>query len=63
MNSYTSPFASYAMDFGVIKEGKTVLIEVNNTCSIGSYGLDSILYARFISALWAEITCTTDECI
>lgn len=53
---------AYAMDFGITSDGETILIEVNNTCSIGSYGLDSILYAKFISARWAELTGTKDEC-
>ncbi len=53
---------AYAMDFGITKENETILIEVNNTCSIGSYGLDPILYAKFLSARWSELTGTTDEC-
>lgn len=53
---------AYALDFGITKERETVLIEVNNTCSIGSYGLDPVLYAKFISARWAELTGTVDEC-
>lgn len=53
---------AYALDFGILRDGRTVLIEVNNTCSIGSYGLEPTLYARFISARWAEITNTEDEC-
>lgn len=53
---------AYALDFGVTKDGETVLVEVNNTCSIGSYGLEPVLYARFLSARWAELTGTTDEC-
>ncbi|MEE0264108.1 MAG: ATP-grasp domain-containing protein [Acutalibacteraceae bacterium] len=53
---------AYALDFGVTKDGATNLIEVNNTCSIGSYGLDPVLYAKFISARWAELTETVDEC-
>lgn len=53
---------AYALDFGVTKDGETILVEVNNTCSIGSYGLEPVLYARFLSARWAELTGTTDEC-
>lgn len=53
---------AYALDFGVTKDGETILVEVNNTCSIGSYGLEPVLYARFLSARWVELTGTTDEC-
>lgn len=52
---------AYALDFGVTEDPKTILIEVNNTCSIGSYGLEPVLYAKFLSARWAELTGTTDE--
>lgn len=62
INDFIDAPAAYALDFGVTKTGKTVLIEVNNTCSIGSYGLEPTFYARFISARWAEITGTIDEC-
>lgn len=54
--------SAYALDFGITGDGKTILVEVNNTCSIGSYGLDPILYAKFLSARWAELTGTMDEC-
>lgn len=53
---------AYAIDFGITSDHKTILIEVNQTCSIGSYGLDPILYAKFISARWAELTNTVDDC-
>jgi len=58
---YDSPNA-YAIDFGVISCGETYLIEVNVSGSIGSYGLVPINYAKFISARWAELTGTDDEC-
>ena len=62
VNSYTNSPWAYAADFGVTKDGRTLLIEINATCSIGSYGLDVVQYAKFCSARWAELTGTTDEC-
>lgn len=59
---YQEAPAGYAIDFGVTSDGRTVLIEVNNTCSIGSYGLDSVYYAKMIAARWAELMGTEDEC-
>lgn len=53
---------AYAIDFGITEKNETILIEVNNTCSIGSYGLDPLLYAKFLSARWSELTNTEDEC-
>lgn len=54
--------AGYGIDFGVTKEGKTVLIEVNDGYSIGCYGLPSLEYAKLLSARWSELTGTTDNC-
>lgn len=62
VNDFVDAPNAYALDFGITKDGDTILIEANNTCSIGSYGLDPILYAKFISARWAELTETADEC-
>ena len=56
-----APFG-YAIDFGVTRDGKTVLIEVNNTCSLGSYGLFCVDYAKLLSARWSELMNTEDEC-
>lgn len=52
----------YAIDFGITREGRTVLIEVNDGYSLGCYGLNEILYAKLLSARWAELTGTVDEC-
>ena len=54
--------AGYGIDFGVTKDGKTILIEVNDGYSIGCYGLPALEYAKLLSARWAELTGTTDEC-
>lgn len=62
ISDYKSGPAAYAIDFGVTKDNRTVLIEVNDGYSLGNYGLDSLLYARLLSARWAEITGTRDLC-
>ena len=62
VNSYNDSPKGYALDFGVTDDNRTLLIEVNATVCIGSYGLDSIFYAKLLSARWAELTGTTDEC-
>lgn len=55
----TQPKA-YALDFGVTETGDTVLVEVNEGHSLGSYGLSAQYYAKFLSARWAEMTGTVD---
>ncbi|MCA4791768.1 ATP-grasp domain-containing protein [Myroides odoratimimus] len=51
---------AYALDFGVTETGDTVLVEVNEGHSLGSYGLSAQQYAKFLSARWAEMTGTVD---
>lgn len=62
VKDYTTAPAAYAMDFGVTDSGATILVEVNDGYSLGNYGLDSLLYAKLLSARWAELTNTIDEC-
>ena len=62
IKEFTDAPAGYAIDFGVTADGKTVLIEVNDGYSLGSYGLMENYYAKLLSARWAELTGTEDEC-
>lgn len=59
-NFKTMP-AGCAVDFGLTKDGRTLLVEVNDGFCIGSYGLMSIHYAKLLSARWSELTGTEDE--
>ncbi|MCW3160646.1 ATP-grasp domain-containing protein [Chryseobacterium oryctis] len=60
INSFTSQPNSYALDFGVNEKGETILVEVNDGHSLGTYGLSSSNYAKFLSARWSELTQTED---
>lgn len=62
VNDFKDAPKVYAIDFGVTDDGKTLVVEVNASCCIGSYGLDVIKYAKFRSARWSELTNTEDEC-
>ena len=62
VSNYTDSPKAYALDFGITRDNTTLLVEVNATVCIGSYGLDPIHYAKLISARWAELTKTEDEC-
>jgi hypothetical protein len=50
-------FCAYGADFGVLDQSrKTVLIELNDSFSLGSYGLNSPSYAAMIEARWNQLT-------
>lgn len=46
---------AYGMDVGVIEGGKTALVEMNDFCCLGNYGLKAIEYAKCIADRWPEI--------
>ena len=62
VNDYMNAPAGYSADFGLTADGRTLLIEVNDGYALGCYGLFYIDYAKLLSARWAELTGTGDEC-
>ncbi len=52
----------YAADFGITRDERTLLVEINDGYSLGCYGLLYVDYAKLLSARWAELTNTKDEC-
>lgn len=60
IKDFTKAPAAYALDFGVDKNGKMRLVEVNDGYSLGTYGMESVKYAKFLSARWSELTNTKD---
>lgn len=62
IKEFISASARYAIDFGLTDDGRTLLIEVNDGYALGCYGLFYIDYAKLLSARWAELTGTEDEC-
>lgn len=48
----------YAIDFAVLANGETALIEVNDGFALGSYGLQPMLYAALLEARWSELAST-----
>ena len=60
VKAYVSMPAGCAMDFGVTDDGRTLLVEVNDGFSLGSYGLEDTLYAKLLTARWAELNGTED---
>lgn len=62
VKEFASAPAGYAVDFGLADDGRTLLIEVNDGYALGCYGLFYFDYAKLLSARWAELTRTKDEC-
>ncbi|SHJ63651.1 protein of unknown function [Clostridium cavendishii DSM 21758] len=62
ISKFTSAPNGYAIDFGLTDKGETLLIEVNDGYALGYYGLFNLEYAKLLSARWAELTNTVDEC-
>lgn len=47
---------AYAADFGVLRDGRTALVEVNDGWSLGHWGLDKAPYTDLIIARWCQMT-------
>jgi hypothetical protein len=54
--AYTGAPAGHSADFGVLDDGRTVLVEVNDGYALGCGGLLSSLYAELLRARWEELT-------
>ncbi|MBR4514346.1 MAG: ATP-grasp domain-containing protein [Lachnospiraceae bacterium] len=53
--------AACSMDICYTKDGRTLLVEFNDAYSLGAYGLPDIVYAKLISARWAQLMRREDE--
>jgi len=47
--------AAYGIDFGVLTDGRTVLVEVNEGYSLNPYGLESMEYAELLETRWVQL--------
>ena len=52
---YASSPVAYGIDFGLTDDGRTLLVEVNDSFSLGCYGLSATVYARMIEARWKQM--------
>lgn len=46
---------AYGIDFGVLDNGQTALVEWNDGFALGSYGLEKEIYTDLLLARWAEL--------
>jgi hypothetical protein len=47
---------AYCLDAGILKSGKTVLIEATEILAASNYGLAPYLHSQMIETRWAELT-------
>lgn len=52
---YTTQSAGFALDFGITRDGKTLVVEANDGWSLGNYGLKDTVYARLLATRWRQI--------
>lgn len=50
-----------SMDICRTKDGRTLLVEINDAYALGCYGLPGVVYAKLISARWSQIMGVEDE--
>jgi hypothetical protein len=53
--TWSSAPAACCVDFGVTRDGRTLLVEANDGFAFGSYGLATKSYVRMIAARWLEL--------
>jgi hypothetical protein len=55
VDAYKTAPVAYSIDFGVLDDGRTILIEANDGYSLGPYGFDSYNYTRMMILRWKQI--------
>lgn len=60
VKDYKGAPVAYGMDFGIDKDGNMKLVEINDGHSLGTYGINSLSYTKFLSARWSELTQSED---
>lgn len=53
--SFSSAPVAYSLDVGVLEDGSTRLVEINDAYALGNYGLNNTLYARMLIARWEQL--------
>ena len=49
---YENQKVSYSLDFGITKQGETLLVEINDAFGIAPYGLEPTKYLNFLTHLF-----------
>jgi ATP-grasp domain, R2K clade family 2 len=53
--AYSNAPAAYAIDFGIVEDGRTLLVETNEAYALGCYGLQELRYSSLIERRWQEL--------
>jgi hypothetical protein len=53
--------AGCAIDVGVLSDGSTVLVEVNDGYALGDYGLSTLSYTDLLKARWEQLTLSRSD--
>ena len=51
----TPKYKTYSLDVGITEDLETLVVEVNDAFSLGSYGLGCVTYAKMLENRWLEI--------
>jgi hypothetical protein len=54
-SSSGSDYDGYVVDFGVINDGRTLLIEVNDGFAFGGYGVSESVHVDVLLARWSQL--------
>ncbi len=55
VKAYTSAPVCYSLDLGLVSDGRTLVVEVNDAFALGAYGMPSIPYAQMVMDRWEEM--------
>lgn len=53
--AWTTAPTAYGLDIGVTRDGRTLIVEVNDAYALGNYGLSPLKSIRFSRARWEEM--------
>lgn len=55
IKDYISQPIAFALDVGITRDGRTILIECNDSWSLGNYGLKDKQYAHMLAIRWHQL--------
>lgn len=55
VKAYKNAPCAYSLDLGVVIDGRTLVVEVNDAWALGAYGMPSIPYAQMVIDRWEEM--------
>lgn len=59
--AYVDAPSAYVIDFGVLADGRTALVEVNDGFAFGCYGLNPYAHAHMLASRWREMVGLDEE--